>query len=582
MDDIGEVGTDSIGIIQIHINNSTYKHTSLYTNLTLSPMYSTLPPQYYQPSQSFNQSHIPYPTQSMYNQLPPSNYTAQNNNYIPDSTYTPDGELFDDSDYEQSLPTTPTNDSTGNQSKTNKSINKNTNKKTAGNGSKSVSNFIAKIYKMVNDVNTDHIVCWSDHGDSFIVKNEFEFATIIMKSYFRHQNFSSFVRQLNFYGFHKRSHSASAAYTTFSHIDFKRDTPNTLYRIQRKSTDIQGKNTNLKDHVTALQLQVNELNNIVNDQQNKIDRLIHIVTRYMNNGSTLVFDNTQTVPSNNTNITNTTPVIRNADSKPVGKKHVSSRAHLTKSESIDHEPHSSHDYYHASSYHHTSSTPQRNTNNGLDHPILPEQNMATRQRSHTWQSSDTHTDIPDSNNNQQSSFHHTTDPLLHTLPNLPGINDYNNPIDNSASTAVHSDNTISTSNNGGHAVSIIHAPNTPSNKRKQVESLQLLSPAEQYDHTIAPHELHHNTTEHIEWFENTNNKHCGEHKELELLSSHTNISTPSNQKRRTNPIVTITSTANNSIHLHPITPNNVLQYNSLTDHNNNGFMQSVNSPLFHD
>jgi len=47
-------------------------------------------------------------------------------------------------------------------------------------------------------------VCWNERGDGFVVKNEFVFASQIMRTYFRHQNFSSFVRQLNFYGFHKR------------------------------------------------------------------------------------------------------------------------------------------------------------------------------------------------------------------------------------------------------------------------------------------------------------------------------------------------------------------------------------------
>jgi hypothetical protein len=49
---------------------------------------------------------------------------------------------------------------------------------------------------MVSDPTTQDIVCWNDRGDGFMVKNEFVFASQIMRSYFRHQNFSSFVRQV--------------------------------------------------------------------------------------------------------------------------------------------------------------------------------------------------------------------------------------------------------------------------------------------------------------------------------------------------------------------------------------------------
>jgi hypothetical protein len=44
---------------------------------------------------------------------------------------------------------------------------------------------------------------WSDAGDSFVVKNTQDFAAKVIPCFFKHSNFSSFVRQLNFYGFRK-------------------------------------------------------------------------------------------------------------------------------------------------------------------------------------------------------------------------------------------------------------------------------------------------------------------------------------------------------------------------------------------
>lgn len=87
-----------------------------------------------------------------------------------------------------------------------------------------VSGFISKIYKMVSDPTTQDIVAWNATGDGFVVKNEFLFASQIMRSYFRHQNFSSFVRQLNFYGFHSQQRSAdrrARACRRLEHARFK-------------------------------------------------------------------------------------------------------------------------------------------------------------------------------------------------------------------------------------------------------------------------------------------------------------------------------------------------------------------------
>lgn len=89
--------------------------------------------------------------------------------------------------------------------------------------------------QMVSDPTTTDIVCWNDKGDCFVVKNEFMFASNIMPQYFRHKNFSSFVRQLNFYGFHKRSSQSSL--TSFHHPHFKRGRQDLLHLIQRKSTE---------------------------------------------------------------------------------------------------------------------------------------------------------------------------------------------------------------------------------------------------------------------------------------------------------------------------------------------------------
>ncbi|KAB2599698.1 heat stress transcription factor A-6b-like [Pyrus ussuriensis x Pyrus communis] len=63
--------------------------------------------------------------------------------------------------------------------------------------------FLNKTYDIVDDPSTNHIVSWSRDNNSFVVLDPNSFAMSLLPRYFKHNNFSSFVRQLNTYGFRK-------------------------------------------------------------------------------------------------------------------------------------------------------------------------------------------------------------------------------------------------------------------------------------------------------------------------------------------------------------------------------------------
>ncbi|XP_074325252.1 heat stress transcription factor A-2e-like [Apium graveolens] len=65
--------------------------------------------------------------------------------------------------------------------------------------------FLNKVYELVNDPKTDDIVSWTSDGTTFTVWDHHMFTKNILPAYFRHDNFSSFVYQLNNYGFKKTS-----------------------------------------------------------------------------------------------------------------------------------------------------------------------------------------------------------------------------------------------------------------------------------------------------------------------------------------------------------------------------------------
>lgn len=59
--------------------------------------------------------------------------------------------------------------------------------------------FLTKTYNIVEDSSTNNIVSWSRDNNSFIVWEPETFALICLPRCFKHNNFSSFVRQLNTY-----------------------------------------------------------------------------------------------------------------------------------------------------------------------------------------------------------------------------------------------------------------------------------------------------------------------------------------------------------------------------------------------
>ncbi|KAD6795205.1 hypothetical protein E3N88_06101 [Mikania micrantha] len=63
--------------------------------------------------------------------------------------------------------------------------------------------FLKKTFEMVDDPTTDSIISWSNDKTSFILWDPHKFSTDLLPKKFKHNNFSSFVRQLNTYRFKK-------------------------------------------------------------------------------------------------------------------------------------------------------------------------------------------------------------------------------------------------------------------------------------------------------------------------------------------------------------------------------------------
>lgn len=119
------------------------------------------------------------------------------------------------------------NTSNGN-AKTTKSSSK---KRRKGSDKPQIPAFLTKTYDIMDDPKWDHIASWSNGGNCVMIKEVAEFCQKVLPVFFKHNNFTSFVRQLNMYGFHKTKQDPN--WREFQHPMFKKGQRHLLTHIKR-------------------------------------------------------------------------------------------------------------------------------------------------------------------------------------------------------------------------------------------------------------------------------------------------------------------------------------------------------------
>jgi len=111
--------------------------------------------------------------------------------------------------------------------------------------------FVHKLYQMLSDPKHSNYIKWNDTGLSFTIRNVKVFSRTVLPLHFRHNNFSSFVRQLNMYGFHKVNKSSPNTKGSenqvweFFHPKFIRGKPHLIEEIKRKQIENENYRANL-------------------------------------------------------------------------------------------------------------------------------------------------------------------------------------------------------------------------------------------------------------------------------------------------------------------------------------------------
>ncbi|CAK74118.1 unnamed protein product (macronuclear) [Paramecium tetraurelia] len=117
-------------------------------------------------------------------------------------------------------------------------------------------NYFIKFWRLskliIQNQEYDNIIRWNDFGDKFMILDKPTFIQKILPKYFRHQKFSSFLRQLNLYGFLRvcteRNNSC------YYNLQFNKQSPNLQMKKKQRPS-----NSYCELETSALRNQMNQI-----------------------------------------------------------------------------------------------------------------------------------------------------------------------------------------------------------------------------------------------------------------------------------------------------------------------------------
>ena len=138
-------------------------------------------------------------------------------------------------------------------------------------GSSHNSKFLIQLYEILEDENNENIIHWGEDGKYFVIENMYDFIEKILPKYYNHNNFASFVRQLNKYNFHKIKTSINEnAFQNNQFIKGKKDLISNILRKKKRKRDFEPGIENITSLVKYKKNNyLYDLNNLGKNYQNK-------------------------------------------------------------------------------------------------------------------------------------------------------------------------------------------------------------------------------------------------------------------------------------------------------------------------
>lgn len=144
-----------------------------------------------------------------------------------------------------------------------------------------MSTFIAKLLDILSTADPT-IVAWEADGNSFKVFNSSRFSKEVLARHFKSSQFSSFIRQLNFYGFHKQMGAGGAPWQ-FRHANFVRGRTDLMAAIKRKTSNEYHQAA--QEELERLRKEVKTLHATVDGLRAQLATARHTITTLQNSGA---------------------------------------------------------------------------------------------------------------------------------------------------------------------------------------------------------------------------------------------------------------------------------------------------------
>ncbi|KAK1163027.1 heat shock factor protein 3-like isoform X1 [Acipenser oxyrinchus oxyrinchus] len=144
-----------------------------------------------------------------------------------------------------------------------------------------VPGFVSKLWTLVESPSTNDVICWSSKGQNFRVVDEQKFTTEILPRYFKHNNMSSFIRQLNMYGFRKvvsvdggLIKQEKDGGIEFHHPCFEQGKEDMLENIKRKVSSVRTEATKIsQEEMHKVLMDVHQVKGKQDDMDSKLETM---------------------------------------------------------------------------------------------------------------------------------------------------------------------------------------------------------------------------------------------------------------------------------------------------------------------